>query len=183
MIETPKPKRRWFQFSLRTLLVFVFVLSLALGWIGWKSEQTRREQAVLAPMEVGGGTVGYYESSLPPWIARHFRRVQGVGFSWHPAFDWSALAEFERLYTEQVSAVSSDVRSHNVYRIAPVIDVSPLTKLRDLEILDLRGLQVRNVSALTELGKLKKLDLRCTIVSSEDVEILRQALPECEIRH
>jgi hypothetical protein len=40
MSEMPKPKRRWFSFSLRTLLIVVVVLSLLLGWLGrWHSGQ------------------------------------------------------------------------------------------------------------------------------------------------
>jgi hypothetical protein len=31
-----KPRRRWFRFSLRTLLIVVTVLAIPLGWVGWR---------------------------------------------------------------------------------------------------------------------------------------------------
>jgi len=36
--ESPKRKRRWFQFSLRTLLMFTVIAAVALGWLGKKFE-------------------------------------------------------------------------------------------------------------------------------------------------
>jgi len=71
-------KRRWYQFSLRTLLVLVLLLSMPLAWIGRVLEKTRREQAVVAKIEMWGGKVEYHESALPPWIARHVRQVRRV---------------------------------------------------------------------------------------------------------
>ena len=38
---TPKPKRRWFQFSLRTLLVLMLVFGCGFGRLGMKVKQTR----------------------------------------------------------------------------------------------------------------------------------------------
>jgi len=83
----PKPKRRWHQFSLRTLLIAVLVLSLPLGWIGWELEKTRREHVVVDRIEELGGVVEYHESKSPPWIARRFRRTQEVRLTvFPPAF-------------------------------------------------------------------------------------------------
>jgi hypothetical protein len=40
---TPTPRRRWFQFSLRTLMVFVVVTSVPLGWLGIKVKEARKD--------------------------------------------------------------------------------------------------------------------------------------------
>lgn len=49
----PTPRRRWFQFRLRTLLVLTTVVAVALGWFlrerRWIAEQQR--VAMLARME------------------------------------------------------------------------------------------------------------------------------------
>ena len=41
------PNRRWFQFSLKTLLFFVVVVSPPLAWLGVKLEAKRRERAAV----------------------------------------------------------------------------------------------------------------------------------------
>ncbi len=49
--DPPKPKLRWYQFSLRELMVLVLVCSVVSAWVGWKLEQTRRELMVVARIE------------------------------------------------------------------------------------------------------------------------------------
>ena len=33
-MTTPKPKRRWFQYSLRTLLVLMLLVGVGMSWVG-----------------------------------------------------------------------------------------------------------------------------------------------------
>ena len=42
---SPKPRRRWLQFSLRMLLVQVLLISVPLGWLGMKMREAREQQA------------------------------------------------------------------------------------------------------------------------------------------
>lgn len=50
-----KPKRRWFQFSLRTLLVVILLFGSGFGWLGMKIKQAREQRkAVEAIRELGG---------------------------------------------------------------------------------------------------------------------------------
>ncbi|MDB4468562.1 hypothetical protein N9093_01750 [bacterium] len=55
--QLPKPKRRWFQLRLRTLLVLVTLASVPLSWVGWELDQRRREKQAIAWVEEMGGTV------------------------------------------------------------------------------------------------------------------------------
>ena len=41
---TPLPRRRWLQFSLRTLMVLVLVVSVPLGWVAMKVRKTRQQR-------------------------------------------------------------------------------------------------------------------------------------------
>ena len=50
-IDHPKPRRRWFRFSLRTLLIVVTLLSVVLGFVGWKFSETRAMQHRLQKMK------------------------------------------------------------------------------------------------------------------------------------
>ena len=57
--QLPKPKRRWFQLRLRTLLVLVTLASGAFGWVGWELDQRRREKVAIAWVEKMGGEVTF----------------------------------------------------------------------------------------------------------------------------
>ena len=59
---TPKPRRRWLQFSLRTLMALVVLLSLPLAWFALKIRKAERQrQAVEAIRKTGGVVVYDYE--------------------------------------------------------------------------------------------------------------------------
>lgn len=45
MSQTPARKRRWYQFSLRTLLLGVALLAVPLGYVGWEAKIVRERKA------------------------------------------------------------------------------------------------------------------------------------------
>jgi len=55
----PKPKRHWNQFSLRTLLVFVLVLSVPLGWFAMTMQRARRQREAVEGIRELYGDVSY----------------------------------------------------------------------------------------------------------------------------
>ena len=130
--KTAKPRRRWFRFSLRTLLIVVTALSVPLGWVGWRLGPVRRERATITWVKEKGGRVSFrysryridkswWEESTKKWFGGCVRRVF--------------------LDDTQVS------------------DLSPLAELKNLITLYLYNSQV----------------------SDEQVQELRQALPNCRI--
>ena len=67
--RTTRPKRRrWYQFSLRTLLIVVTLSAIPLGWVGWKLEQARRERAAIAWVEEMGGRVQFGGGWVDSWF-------------------------------------------------------------------------------------------------------------------
>jgi HEAT repeat protein/Leucine-rich repeat (LRR) protein len=52
-------RRRWFQFSLRTLLLFVTAASVGLGWFGSKVYHARERQAAIALLKAHGISIAY----------------------------------------------------------------------------------------------------------------------------
>jgi hypothetical protein len=92
-MTAPKPKRHWSRFSLRTLLVFLLVLSLPLGWFALKLHKARRQrEAVGAIVEMGGFVYYDYQlekgSMLPdpaaePGSPAWLRRLLGDDFFCH----------------------------------------------------------------------------------------------------
>ena len=58
-MTTEKHKRRRLQFSLQTLLVFVVVLRVPLGWFASKMRKARRQREAVAAIVKTGATVHY----------------------------------------------------------------------------------------------------------------------------
>jgi hypothetical protein len=45
--DPQKPRRRWFQFGLRTLLIGVVLLAIPCGYVGWRAKIVRERKAWL----------------------------------------------------------------------------------------------------------------------------------------
>ena len=75
-----KPKRRWFQFSLRALLVLTLLVCCGLGWLGHSLRLARERVQAIAECDQAGIYVYQYE---PTPLGRALRR-------------WTALDRFVR---------------------------------------------------------------------------------------
>ena len=71
--------RRFLQFSLRALLVFVLLVSVGMSWFAVKLERARRQKEAVEAIEKAGGEVGYdydlarfenpsAEPFVPEWV-------------------------------------------------------------------------------------------------------------------
>ncbi len=136
--QLPKPKRRWFQLRLRTLLVLVTLVSLLLGWISWEQEQRRQEQTTIAWVEEMGG-----RRNLGFW-----------GLSW---WNRKVVATTDKFFGELLREIW--------FFQTNVTDLSPLAGLKNLEVLNLTQTKVSDLSPLTGLQNLRSLKLRDTQVS------------------
>ena len=86
--------------------------------------------------------------------------------------------EIENIYMFQyLNAPLKDLRLAN----NRITDVTPLMYLQSLEVLDLSGNDIGSVSAIRQLSSLKWIKLSGNPLSDEELEGLREALPECEI--
>ena len=91
----PKPRRRWWQFSLRTLLIVLTGFGVALGWIVYRANEQRK--TVEWVREIGGSVWYDYELDAdgafiddakppaPEWLLQllgkeYFQEVSAVDF-------------------------------------------------------------------------------------------------------
>ncbi len=80
----PKPppgKLRWYQFSLRSLLLFVGICGALLGWVGSFARRAIEHGQAIRRVEALGGTVWYFapmrDSLVPPPGPSALRSVFG----------------------------------------------------------------------------------------------------------
>jgi hypothetical protein len=61
--DLPKRNRRWFQFSLRSLLNFTLICAVASAWVARRMEQKRKEREAVEPIsKLGGQVIWTFES-------------------------------------------------------------------------------------------------------------------------
>jgi hypothetical protein len=175
--DPPKRKRRWFQFSLRTLLVFTLICAIACAWIERRIEQKHREREAIEEILKTGG-------------AFYYRFDNGNGNS---GFDRAVLRSeshwFQNLSDDQFENTPTLLMFGGAYanpKPRMTIDNRVLSGLKSLPFLrglDLSQTIVRDTDLvnLRELTQLKILDLRDTEVTHEAIVELRKALPNCQI--
>jgi Leucine Rich repeat len=81
--DIPKRGRRWLQFSLRSLMIFVVLFAIACCWFGAKMEKSRRQQAAVDAIRKDRGLVSY-ENRLPPPQPAWLRALLGDDFFRNP---------------------------------------------------------------------------------------------------
>jgi hypothetical protein len=191
----PKPNRRWYQFSLRTLLVFVLLASLGASWLAVRLHHARRQRDAVIAIRAAGGTVGYdyevdktnmfivqeAEPPAPPWLEwlfgdDFFADVVLVDV-YEPDFgdaDVEHLKDLTELRSLQLSSTQvTDAGLEHLKGLANLTDLRlHHTQVTDAGLEHLRG-----------LTKLKALYIPFTRVTSKGVERLQRALPNCEIYH
>ena len=193
-MTTPRPKRRtrrFLQFSLRALLVFVLLVSVGMSWFAVKLQKARRQREAVEAIEKAGGWVTYDyqfnypigstqptpEPAGPTWLPRHFRDdlfAEVVGVYLPTILDDETaqlLKRFPRLPQLHIDTSINGAGLENV------------KELTNLQVLNLWGHKVTDYSLeqLEDASSLRGLNLVSTQVTPEGVKKLQEALPDCEI--
>jgi Leucine-rich repeat (LRR) protein len=176
---SPKPKRRWFQFSLRTLLVFVLLVSIGLSWFGVKMQKARRQKEAVKAIEKAGGEVLYDyglgapfadEPSVPKWA----RALLGDDFFLDVVGVWGNLRDFgddKATYLKRLTGLETLSLTNTQITDAAFRHLEGLTNLEDL---DLSGTQVTDAALehLEGLANLNGLGLYGTAITDAGLEHL-----------
>jgi hypothetical protein len=123
--DPPKRKRRWFQFSLRTLMIFTMVVAAACGWVGWQAKIVRDRKSELN-RTVNMRLVGIDsddQAKAIPWVRRLFGDVSVNSISMPPETTIDELDRLRALFPE--SKVTSDNRLDSPERQQAQVRVSP----------------------------------------------------------
>jgi len=207
--DHPKPRRRWLQFSLRTLLIVVTVFCV---WMGITAKRARDQQQAVEAILAAGGVVNYehqLDRSDPPgpvWLRQligdeYFFSVNFVSFH-KGEVDDATMAAVSRLtgltnLLLQGANITDAQLVHlkgltNLIQLdlskTQVTDVGMvhLKSMTNLGVLKLISTKITNsgLMHLKGLTNLKDLRLYNTQVTDEGIKKLQQALPNCYItRH
>lgn len=181
-------RRRWLQYSLRTILIAVSISCVALAVIG--NHYRNRRAAVRAIDELGGSYSIQLKGSA--WLRqlvgddKYFYNLRRISLG-NP----DSLYPAERPFNDQELATIID--HINVFRGPRMLDFqgSPITDeglrhlkhVRNLEILWLDSTPITDAGLLqlASISTLKQIQLTGSKVTDEGVEKLRRSLPNCHI--
>ena len=163
----PKPKLRWYQYRLRTLLIFVTLCTIACSLL---VPMIRKMQEDAEKAEKEAKRIAKLRQREAQW-EQGARIIQGTGGRLCPAYTWTPGDAYVYGFGEQFSDVG-------VERL-----VQQLKGIPEIGVLDLSSTQItdKGLIVLEKMRQLKKLDLNDTQVTNEGVKKLQQALPACKI--
>ena len=168
-MTTPKPKRRWFQYSLRTLLVVVTLCAMLCSWLGLEMKKKTREREAVAAIKKLGGYVWYdyqhdgtdnpdWKKGPPPGPAC-LRKVLGNDF-------FATVVGMCLIRSEVTDADLDHIRRLPHLKMLQIGD----TNTTDAGIENLKG-----------LTQLERLGIGGTKITDAGIEALQKALPKSEI--
>jgi hypothetical protein len=163
--ESAKRKRRWFQFSLRTLLISTAVVAAASGWLGSKIEQKRRQREAAQAIIKNFGQVSY-----------DYERVKGKPGFWQPA----GAMPFGPAWLRAILGDNFFSEVDCIYCFGAAENLKEFPRLHSLRLMSsgITDESLGNVKTLTELRDLGLID---TKVSDAAANELHLALPRCYI--
>ncbi len=192
-MTTTHPKRRFFRYSLRTLMIVVTLFCI---WLGITAKRAREQKYAVEAIRELGGMVFYEHQAIPffaigrsppgftivepgpKWLRRfigdeYFFTVSLVNLG-ELKTDDASLAAIKRL----TNVKTLDLRNTQVTDIG----LKHLKGWTDLTSLNLRDTNITDAGLehLKGLAKLLVLQLN-NKVSDESVKELQQALPNCKI--
>jgi len=176
-----KRRRRWLQYSLRSLLIFTAICAVGAGWLARRIEQKRREREAADSLEKRGAQVVYdYQSIYPdaePYGPAWLRGLLGENF-------FSGVREVtfryrdSRLYDADLKDVGmlTSLESLDTWGQPEIGDaaLSNLKRLTTLRELSLNGAHITNAGLenLSGMNRLRVLCLDETPVGDEGMSCL-----------
>jgi len=169
---------RWYQYSLRSFLIFICLIGCVLGWIAREREQSKRELAIADEFRKQSYEVmlcGPYDTYDPSiykgrqaWWRNLTRLVLGerilsVDTPFRPEFkDLTPFGGLKNLRELYIHTAASDLTPFDGalrFESKKVHDLTPLNKLKKLQTLDLHCSSVHDLTPLAGFKNLEELNL------------------------
>jgi Leucine-rich repeat (LRR) protein len=164
---SPRTTRHWLQFSLRTLLIVVALIAVAMGllmrYVHQQRDLVRLEKEAVAEIEKLGGSVDYADHaqpvlpSLPSWLQaiigeEKFRPVSSIDLA-NTKFTEANLINLKKLTAPKILLIY-----HTKFNDADLAHVCELNTLEGLNLSDTH-ITSEGLVHLSKLKVLKSIDL------------------------
>jgi len=128
---TDKPKRRWYQYSLRSMFVLTTLVAMACSWYAYEMKQAAERRAMIEAIIEAGGGVKYYDADNS--------YTDGEPPGW---FSW-----LRKLHGDEHLGNAVTVYFYNTIHLEHIEDLTSLESLwlggtfvKDAEMVHLKGL-------------------------------------------
>jgi Leucine-rich repeat (LRR) protein len=171
MSDTPKPKCRWFQFRLRTLLVLVTLCAIPCSWLGVKMRQARRQRDAVAAIKKLGGVVVWSKPAGPRWL----REILGDDFFKDVFYVGAVGSEVTDVGLNYLDGLSRLQELDLSNTRLPDAGLERLTGLSQLQVLCIGGTKITDAGLehLTGLSQLQVLFVGGTKITDAGLEHLK----------
>lgn len=203
----PKTKRRWFQFSLRTLGALTTLICVGLAWLAHERNEVQKRRAAIEAIEKLGGRVDFDTNQpfRPAWLRPlladnmpgealnvllantqvsdaglvHLAGLTKLTYLW---LHNTKLTDAGLVHLKDLSNLVSLDLADTQITDSGLVHLAGLTKLTHLS-LDSTQVTDAGLAHLTGLTKLEQLDLNNTRVTDAGVSELKRTLPNVAIYH
>ncbi|MEE8452886.1 MAG: leucine-rich repeat domain-containing protein [Thermoguttaceae bacterium] len=174
---TNNPKRRWYQYSLRTLFIITTLVAVAGSWYTYEMRQAAKRRAAIAKIQKLGGYLSYYDANNP--LTDHYpvrwyswlRRLHGdkhlgniVIFAWLARASPTHVSDADLVHLKGLTSLTSLDLSDTQITDAGMVNLKDLTNLIDLWLGSTKITDAGLVH-LEGMGNLKSLYLSSTKVT------------------
>jgi hypothetical protein len=158
-IEKKPPKLRWYQYRLRSLLLFMLLLAICMSWIAVIMQDFRKQKVAAAAIEKAGGSVHF----KPTWLGKLLRddsleRANGVELY------GTSVSDANLVHLQSLQQLQSLNLRNTQVSDAGLVHLRRLSQLRELT-LELTIVTDAGLVHLEELRQLRYLNLAVTKVT------------------
>jgi hypothetical protein len=177
------PKRSWFQFSLKTMLVGMTALCIGpLSFVANERSKAKRQKAAVEAIEKLGGSVEY-DRTVPPRLAtmRQILGDESFGNVANVSFQNTQVTDRDLVHLDGLTRLETLSLENTLVTDAGLEHLSGLSNNLDYLWLDNMQVTDAGLAHLAGLKGLRHLWLANTQVTNAGVAELQKALPNCRI--
>jgi hypothetical protein len=177
-----KPQRRWYQFSLKTLIVGMVLCGCVMAPIAYEHQKARNQHAAVAALEKRGGYLGFDSTTHPrsAWMSLllgddKFAHLVAVDFA-----PGSVITDADLLHLRPFTFLRFVGLDGMPVTDASLVELGSKTELTELSLKQTKVTDA-GLDHLTGLTKLELLWLEGTSVTDAGIQKLQLALPNVRI--